>query len=204
METTPFLLVGDGPQEATGLGRIARDIGALLAAEIPAIDLLQVGGPVPPVWTTWPHVPMGAAERGDDWGASFVEAIWRDRWGHAPGILMLVWDPSRCYAYLDTGLDVQRWCYTAIDSYNRWGGIGGPAGDALRRFDRVLAYGRWASQIVQRVRGGSIAYLPHGIWPHLYTDATDEERAAVREQLGPRLGKDAILIGCVATNQPRK
>jgi len=205
MKPTPCLLVGDGPQESTGLGRIARDIGRLLATEtVPPVDLLQVGGSVPPCWTAWPHVPMGEAERGEDWGARFVEAIWTDRWGRTPGVLFLVWDPARCYAYREIPLPVQTWAYPAVDSVNRWGGLSGPPAAALASFDRVLAYGRWASQVIRTVRDQPVAYLPHGLWLRTYRPASEEEQAWALAQLGPHLGREALVIGCVATNQPRK
>jgi len=204
MDLVPCLLVGDGPQESTGLGKIARDLGLLLRGDDLGVDLLQVGGSVPPLWPAWPHVPMGAAERGEDWGSSYCEALWLDRWGRAPGVLFVIWDPARCYAFLEWSLPVQRWCYTAIDSHNRWGGLSGAPGEALRKFDRVLGYGRWASEVIQHVRDGAIQYLPHGLWLDTYRAASEAESAAVREQLGPHLGREATLIGCVATNQPRK
>jgi glycosyltransferase involved in cell wall biosynthesis len=146
---------------------------------------------------------MGPLERGEDWGASFVEAVWRDRFGHTPGILWLVWDPARCYAYTQIDLPVQKWMYTAIDSHNRWGGLSGPPAAAVERFDRVLAYTRWGSQIIRSVRE-TVPYLPHGLWTDSYRPPTGVEQDWVRAQLGPHLGQQATLIGCVATNQPRK
>jgi glycosyltransferase involved in cell wall biosynthesis len=204
MDRVPCLLVGDGPQEATGLGRIARDIGLVLHTQNVGIDLLQVGGVVPPLWSAWPHVPMGDAERGDDWGAAFCEALYLDRWGREPGVLFVVWDPARAYAFLRWTLPVQKWCYTAVDSHNRWGGLSGAPAEALRRFDRVLGYGRWASEVIHRVRDGAMGYLPHGLWLHSFRPPSEEEQASVRELLGPHLGREAILIGCVAANQARK
>jgi glycosyltransferase involved in cell wall biosynthesis len=205
METTPLLLVGDGPQEATGLGRIARDLGMLLATSHLPIDLLQVGGSVPPCWTAWPHVPMGPIERGEDWGAAFVEAVWRDRWGGRPGILWVVWDPARAYAYTETaGIPAQRWLYPAVDSHNRGGSLSGPPAVAVAGFDRVVAYGRWASGVLRSSVDRPVPYLPHGLWTETFQPATDDERAWVDRQLGPHVGRDAVVVGCVATNQARK
>jgi glycosyltransferase involved in cell wall biosynthesis len=201
---TPFLLVGDGPQESTGLGRIARDLGMLLATSELPIDLVQVGGKVPPCWTAWPHVAMGETERGEDWGASFVEAIWRDRFGPTPGVLWLVWDPARCYTYAQLNLPVQKWAYVALDSHNRWYGLSGPPAAAMQAFDRVLAYTRWGSKILRSAREGPVPYLPHGLWLETYQPASDTDQAWVRTQLGPYLGEQDVVIGCVASNQARK
>lgn len=206
MEKTPLVIVGDGPQEATGLGRIARDIGTLVAiGEHPLpFDLLSIGGSVPPCWTAWPHVAMGEHERGEDWGARFVEAVYRDRFGATPGVLLVVWDPARCYAYAGIDLPVEKWCYTAIDSHNRWGGLSGPPAAALEAFDRVLAYTRWASEVIRTVRDTPVSYLPHGIWTADFEDVGETGRAWANQQLGPHVKQDAIVVGCVATNQARK
>jgi glycosyltransferase involved in cell wall biosynthesis len=201
--TTPLLVVGDGPQEPTGLGRIARDLcGHLAGSDLASqVELVQVGGPIPPVWSAWRHLPMGEAERGDDWGASYVQAIYRDLFGRRPGLLWVIWDPGRCAAYLDVDLPVQKWGYMAIDAPNRNGELSGPAAQAVAHFDRVIAYGRWASVIAKTVRAEAVPYLPHGLMLEVF----DQEEAIewAREQLGPYVGSRQI-IGCLATNQPRK
>jgi glycosyltransferase involved in cell wall biosynthesis len=206
MTRTPVLLVGDGPQEPTGLGRIARDLAALVVESDLLIDLVQVGGPIPPVWTRWRHVPMGEAERGDDWGASYVTAIWRSLWGDQPGVCWLLWDPGRVAAYVGLQVPVQLWTYTAIDAPNRLGTISGPAAEALQVADRVIAYGRWASRVIQPIRSPApVPYLPHGLTLATYQEpATIEEQLWVGTQLGPHVKRHSLIIGCVATNQPRK
>jgi glycosyltransferase involved in cell wall biosynthesis len=206
MHRVPVLLVGDGPQEPTGLGRILRDIGGLLrqlqqVEDLP-IDLCSVGGRLLPTWGRWPHLPM---ELGEDWGARYVAEVWRDRWGTTPGVLFLIWDPARCYPYLETGLPVQLWAYPAIDSSNRNGTLGGPPAAALARFHRVLGYGRWGAEVIRSVRGEPVTYLPHGLdlatWAAPVTEA---EQAWVTTQLGPHCTATKTLVGCVATNQARK
>lgn len=147
---------------------------------------------------------MGEAERGEDWGRGFVEALWRSRWGARPGILWVIWDPGRLAAYQGIDLPVQLWSYPAIDADGSGGGIGGPAGQALQRADRVVAYGRWASQVIRTVRGEPVPYLPHGIVSSLYVPASPEEQEWGTMQLGPHVRRGDRIIGCVATNQPRK
>jgi len=204
MDRIPLLIVGDGPQEPTGLGRIARDVAGLITESDLPVDLVHVGGPIPPVWTKWAHLPLDEHDRGEDWGASYVAALWQSLWGRKPGVLWLIWDPGRVAAYLDAQLPAQKWAYTAVDAPNRNGSVGGPAGVALEACDRVLAYGRWASQIIQTKRK-RVSYLPHGLTIETYHASTVEERAWVAEQLGPyAVGANTRVIGCVATNQPRK
>lgn len=202
MTTTPFLIVGDGPQESTGLGRIARDLGALLIQSGLPIQVVQLGGTVPPVWTAWPHFPLNPSN--EDWGASQVEAFYQDLWGSKPGILFLIWDPARLYAYTGIKLPVQKWTYTAVDAINLNGTIGGPAAYALTRFDRVLGYGRWGGEVLSKVLGPT-PYLPHGLNLETYeAPATPEESAWVDQQLGPFYRPNHVLVGMVAANQPRK
>ena len=204
MIRTPLLLVSDGPQESSGLGRIARDLGALIAASDLPVDLVSVGGAYPPIWTRWRHVPMGEAERAGDWGRAFVAAVYQSLWGRQPGIVWVIWDPGRLAAYFGLEAPVQLWSYPAIDADNHAGGVGGPAGEALHHADRVIAYGRWASHVVKTIRDGSVPYLPHGLTLSTYAPASEHEQAWVEEQLGPQVRLNDRVIGCVATNQPRK
>ena len=204
MDRTPLLLVSDGPQEGSGLGRIARDLAALIVSSDLPVELVSVGGPVPPVWTAWRHVPMGEAERGADWGRSYVESVWESLWGRRPGILWVIWDPGRLAAYSQTSAPVQLWSYPAIDGENEQGTIGGPAGAALRHADRVVAYGRWASQVIRPLRDQPVPYLPHGLSLRASEPAGEAGQAWAREQLGPQVRRHDTVIGCVSTNQPRK
>ena len=199
----PLLIVSDGPNESTGLGKIARDLAGQIAASDLPVDLLHVGGPPIPRFTAWPHVPMGEIERAGDWGRSFVEQLYRSQWGSTPGIVWVIWDPSRLAAYTGIDLPVQLWSYPAIDAANRNGTIGGPAAEAIRRADRVIAYGRWASTVLQPLRS-PVPYLPHGLTAAVFAPTAPEEQAWVAEQLGPQIKRRDRLIGCVATNQPRK
>ena len=202
MSKVPFLLVGDGPTEPTGLGRIARDLAGLLSTSDLPIDLVQVGGSVPPVWSQWRHLPL---DRADDWGALCVQRIWHDLWDTSPGILFLPWDPGRLLPYCQVDLPVQRWCYTAIDGANVHEAISGPASAALHQFDRILAYGRYGATILKNTLHQEIAYLPHGFLPAVYEASMSEtEQQWVRSILGPFCRSSDTVIGCVATNQFRK
>ena len=204
MYRTPFMIVGDGPQEPTGLGRIARDLAGLIKQSDLPVELVHVGGSIPPVWTGWEHYPLDRSY--GDWGASFVEALWQSRFGRMPGILWLIWDPGRLAAYREIKAPVQRWAYTAVDSTNINRTLGGPARAALESFDRVIAYGRWGSEVIHSIRT-SVPYLPHGLNTEVYAPElrwTDEDKW-VHQQLGAYYRPDVHhLIGCVATNQPRK
>ena len=197
---TPFLIVGDGPAEPTGLSRIARDLTQRIIQTFDGLEVVQLGGPCPPVWPGWRTYPL---DRSDDWGASEVQTYWDQLFGRRPGILFCIWDPSRLIAYAPLDLPCQKWAYTAIDAANVNDGISGPAAEALSRFDRVLAYGRWASRILRSCRE-RVPYLPHGINTKVFSDPIgQDEQEWADEILGPYVG-DRWVLGCVATNQFRK
>jgi glycosyltransferase involved in cell wall biosynthesis len=205
MDRTPLMLVGDGPQETSGLGRILRDLGTRIAASDLPVELVSVGGPVPPVWRSWPHYPLDERlHRGEDWGASYVELLWASHFGKRPGVLWVIWDPSRLVYYQGLQAPVQHWGYPAIDAGNRIGSIGGPAGQAVAQLDRVLAYGRWASTVIKTVREDPVPYLPHGIDLAVTQPAEKDLQAWAQQQLGPQKKRGDLVIGCVATNQARK
>lgn len=200
MARTPFLVVGDGPAEPTGLARIARDLTAQIVQDFPGLDVVQVGGAVPPVWPSWRHQ---ALDRGEDWGAGQVQAYWETLFGTRPGILFCVWDPARLFTYAALPIPAQKWGYCAVDAENARGGISGPAAEALSSFDRVIAYGRWGSRILKSCRS-PVPYLPHGIFAETFSPfPTADEWAATEAVLGPYVG-DRWILGCVATNQARK
>jgi glycosyltransferase involved in cell wall biosynthesis len=203
MFRTPLMIVGDGPQEPTGLGRIARDLAGLIHASDLPVELVQVGGSIPPIWKEWEHYPLDRSY--GDWGASYIEALWQSRFGRTPGILWLIWDPGRLAAYREIQIPVQKWAYTAVDSTNINRTLGGPARVALESFDRIIAYGRWGAGVIETLRH-PVPYLPHGMTTEIYWPGAEWGGVSfVRSQLGPYFQPNVQkLVGCVATNQPRK
>jgi glycosyltransferase involved in cell wall biosynthesis len=199
----PFLLVSDGPAEATGLGRIARDLGGILSQSGFPIDFVQLGGTTPPVWLGWRHYPL---DRRDDWGASHTAEYYRDLFGSEPGIVWVVWDPARLFHFAQLDLPVQLWSYPAIDAANMHDQISGPARVGLDRADRILGYGRFGARILKNtLPDWKVGYLPHGISTGSYAALpSEDEQAWVRSILGQHYREHQHLIGCVATNQPRK
>jgi glycosyltransferase involved in cell wall biosynthesis len=116
--------------------------------------------------------------------------------------LFSVWDPGRAYSLLGVKYVDQWWGYFPVDSTNVNDTLGGPAREAIERYTRVLAYGRWGSQVLTTIRR-PVPYLPHGldlsVWDYHRPEA---DFARAEEILQKREGE--IVVGCVATNQPRK
>lgn len=203
----PFVTYSDGPRLPTGLARITRDLTSRLFAEQASlgIEVLQVGyDPIPGLAPPWPVWAMGHLDTEGDWGASVInDAVWQYFGPNRGGVLFTVWDPARAFPLLEVKQIEQRWGYFPIDAVNVNDSIGGPAGEAVRRYDRVLGYGRWGSQVLRTCRDDGVPYLPHGLdletWDY---HLTQEQLGRASEILNPK--PHEIVIGCVATNQTRK
>ena len=203
MERTPLLLLGDSPRMPSGLGRLARDVGALLASEQEAlgIDLLQVG------WedldaASYGYLPSYAFtpvfDLGHDWGKTRVQQITVEYFGpDAQPILFGLWDPSRLIPYV-CGRDSWPgpvWAYPALDGTNVHGSLGGQLPAFVALVDSLLAYGRWAAGVYRPLRQAPVSYLPHGLQTVV---------PALAPPWGDRWSPAAHVLGVVATNQPRK
>lgn len=211
MTPIPLVLVGDGWQNPTGLGRIARDLYAILrrAQERLGIDVYQIGYHPPAIGVQGQPQQWSFSYLGEDWGASTAVGTVREYFAphHPAGIVFYIWDPARVAEHLPLLETLppgwQLWIYPAIDGENAKGEIGGPAAAALRRADRLIAYGRYGAEVIHRVTGRPVSYLPHGISP-ISVDA--ETADAIARYYLPTFRPDRghWLLGCVATNQPRK
>ncbi len=198
----PFLLLTDNPTLTSGLARIGRDVmRRLLPVFGDRLDLAQLS--VQPVgrwgWQEW---PLYVVDDLATYGAETIQDVWRDLYGDRVGILFTIWDAARVIDLNRVDGPWVRWGYVPVDSANLQGGFSGPAAEAIGKFDRVLAYGRWGSRILKSVRSEPVPYLPHGLddlWqPRIRQDAYD----AIRAVLQPKDG--TWILGMVATNQPRK
>lgn len=118
-------------------------------------------------------------------------------------MLFSIWDAGRAFALLACQRVEQRWGYIPVDSTNVQGSLSGPAAEAIHRYDRVLAYGRWGSEVLRSLRS-PVPYLPHGLDLNVWTYQVDAAVLEVVEAeiLHRRPGE--WILGCVATNQPRK
>lgn len=216
-----ILVVGDAPSEATGLGRIARELSALLHES--GWRVAQLGINHDPQ-SSWPW-PTYALTDHANWGfRDLPEALER----FEPEVVFTVWDPYRCFGLLHSeegdpvNVGVLRrygaelWGYFPVDAVDPWGGFGGPPAEVLRYYKRILAYGGFGAQALlaalQRLTPGEaprldgpITWLPHGL-SDIWQPLGEEERKTARAMRAKEWGipEDATLIGCVAANQPRK
>ena len=214
MARVPFLIVGDAPEGHSGLGRILRDLRRRLSDTAEA-DL------VPDVTTCcWTAdlkyrgtPPCGVAQSRTDWrftnieawGREAVESAWQYFYGDRPGVVFTIWDPARCHAFLELPAHLTKWGYFAVDGHNRRSTFGGPAAEAVKGYQRVLAYGQYGAEVLKVVRGAEVEYRPHGIDTSVFKPTmTAAARASAERIIGARVTPQTRVIGCVATNQARK
>src|SRR5258705_1630302 len=181
----PLIVFGDGPRIPSGLARIARDLTARLVAEQDdlGIRVVQVGIDQPGgwQWQSWDFYGFQESLRG--YGRQELRMVCEElqqETGERP-IVLAITDPARLYditrdthtdpyvvALLnqpdpDAGPAMELWGYLPIDAYNVSGAIGGPAAEAVRAMNRVLAYGPYGAGVLKRTLGTPISHLPHRI-----------------------------------------
>lgn len=228
MSPVPLLFLSDAPTAGTGLARITRDIATRVQKFLPdkfRVGTVGYGGP----FSRELGFPQYHAQM-RDWHISNLPEIWEDFAGKEHGILMAVWDCSRLLwlARPENEEDprlrnfLQRkpfdiWTYTPMDAH----GVGGKLTQILKHtlegFDRVLAYSKWAENILNCTFDKSdyidLDWRPHGIDTNVWYP---RQRITARHSFGDKLGAktyrgnvvripdDVFLIGIVATNQARK
>lgn len=201
MRRTKIVVVGDSPNGPTGLGRIARDLITRIDADL---EVSVVGWEADSTWRGGDRYYGHRDSR--TWGAATLARWWPEIVDEKElGVILSIWDPARCFGLREFDPPNARWWgYFAVDAQNVNGGISGPAAEAIRRYDRVLAYGRYGAGVLRSVRD-DVPHLPHGIDDHIFRPRSGEQDAwETLGQLAPTVHPSSILIGCVATNQPRK
>lgn len=232
MDRIPLIVYGDGPRLHSGLARIARDVAIRLVAEADdlGIRFAQVGVDYPGGWQWQSWDFCGFQPTQQDQGREAVEAAvfeLTQETGCYP-VVFMVMDPARCWDLTREAprspedrsphrLGCHFWGYFPLDSHNRQEAVGGPALRCIQDCDRLLAYGRYGARLLRNClrtlphRDGdfraaqAVSYLPHGLdlrvfRPGVPLTQADGDFIRWAQTVPP----DAIKIGCVATNQPRK
>jgi glycosyltransferase involved in cell wall biosynthesis len=125
--------------------------------------------------------------------------------------LLFIWDISRLlwFAYPEQcpsiplqqwrkTLKAKTWIYPAVDGAGPNGKLPTILADALTKFDRVLNYTEFSAKIT-----GYPDVCPHGIDTRVFYPREDA-LMNVNRKFSLNMEKDEVLIGIVATNQPRK
>jgi glycosyltransferase involved in cell wall biosynthesis len=214
---TPLIVFGDGPHLHSGLARIARDLVMRLVAEgRDDLHVMQVGVEAPGGWhwQPWDCFAFQPTERDQGrWAVGTVLDELAGTYAQTPVVLAIT-DPSRVYDLVrppflgeDALPSFRLWGYFPIDGWDPQEQVGGPAAETVKACERVLGYGRWGAGVLQRTVDLEVAHLPHGIEPTVFHPQVPQEAADEFFLRWLKEGKypaDSWLIGCVATNQPRK
>lgn len=235
MSPVPLLLISDAPTSGTGLGRITADLANRIASnlsEVYRVATLGYGG----IASRKLNHHHYAAEGMDGWILPSLPEIWDDWAGKEKGIVMFISDPSRLgwfsrpelseelikYPGLKQFLSkppYQKWIYAPVDASGPNDRLTYPLAQSLLGFDRILAYGKFGEDVIQRTLGENecsirdLMSLPHGIDTEVfYPRNRQTSRAFFFSYTGAAslfgkkdlINPDETLIGCVATNQFRK
>jgi len=225
---TPLLIISDAPTSGTGLGRITRDLATRIAQHLPEfrVATLGYGGPYS---RKLPFQQYNMEM--SNWVIFNLPEVWEDFAGEENGIVMTIWDPSRLLWFsrpencevpaLQKFLkeaSFQKWGYFPIDATGPNDRLTVVLKHTIEGYDRVLAYSKWAEEILRRTLWKkplleTLDSLPHGIDTtvfHPYDKAESRanfgERIGMRNQSGKWLSipEEFYTVGIVATNQARK
>jgi glycosyltransferase involved in cell wall biosynthesis len=203
---TPILFLGDSPSIQGGLSRIGRDLVILTSRmEEFRVGFLGRGG----LYSRHLGFAQYNYPEFDGWGENYLQDVWYNFAGDEPGIVFTIWDPSRLL-WLNPGHTNQAWLRQR--PFKLWGyfpidheGVGGRLSlmetEALRGYDRVLAYGIYGSTVMSNTLGykEAVDFIPHGVNLDVFQP---RDGAGARTGLG--IAPKATVLGVVMTNQTRK
>jgi glycosyltransferase involved in cell wall biosynthesis len=225
---TPLLIISDAPTSGTGLGRITSDLAKRIALHLPEfrVATLGYGGS----YSRALPFPQYTTEM-KDWVIYNLPEVWHDHAGDEKGAILTIWDASRMLwfsrpencgdsrlrKFLEEG-DFAKWGYFPMDATGPHHKLTAYLKHVIEGYDRVLAYSKWAEDILRRtlIRPdllSGLTNLPHGIDASVFYP---RPRVQARHSFGYRInardtkgkavnvGDDSFLIGIVATNQARK
>lgn len=218
----------------TGLARIARELATRIHKYLG--DVFRVGtygyGAHGSRHLGFPQYAMSEAPESTGFVLPDLEYVWEDFAGPERGVLLSIWDLSRLmwlgiperapqlmqYPSLRQFLlkkPFARWAYLPIDADGPNGRLTFPLRMTLPGFDRILAYSKWAENIIHASLSveKDVDNLPHGIDTDVFFPTKKElcrkQFLSITGSSSPKgvqrgITPDEKLIGIVATNQHRK
>jgi glycosyltransferase involved in cell wall biosynthesis len=209
-QPVPILLLGDAPDQKTGLGRLGNDLAWLLSS-MPEFKVGYLGrGGMGRAKNPWAQYAFAAHEQ---WGESKIEDAWDDLSQGQPGIIFTLWDASRLVWFADpTGLSPQLQNFLTYGNFERWGyfmqdstgiipsQIPLECAEVFARYSRVLLSSKWGHQITKNsIQLPDVDWIPHGINRSVFQP---QDRMIARSGWG--VSEKEIVIGCVMSNTARK
>jgi hypothetical protein len=205
----PILILGDGPDDTTGLSRISHDLSWLLSSmpefKVGNMGRLAFGRSKYP----WAQYSFGPHEQ---WGEERLEEAWNDLSQGQPGVILTLWDASRLLWFADPRTEelsrflnsgkFQRWGYFMQDAAGvQADKLPLEAAHVMDGYDRVILASKWAKDLFDNTMqdSGRADYLPHPINTAVFKP---ENKEVMRLEFNVQ--EDEVLVGCVMTNQERK
>ena len=243
MSQIPLLIMADSIAGHSGLARIARDLAVRIHANLQdtfRVGSFGVGGPISSS-SKFPFFNCSVM-RLDRMVPLDLPAVWDDFAGKEKGILLVIQNASWVQWLAQPQLlppghplrdfllqqppPFQRWLYCPIDGHLPDGTLGHQLAPILAGFDRVLAYGRYGAEVIEKTLekwGGadgagqpavstvnSVPSLPHGLDSKVWFP---RDRALARQTFFSRVSNgasslllkdDQVLLCMTGTNSSRK
>lgn len=222
----PLLIISESVCGQTGLGRIAREIARNAhehLSDVFKVGTLGCGGRSSEFKWKQYRIPTPPAQTG--WAVPVLPDVWEEFAGDEPGIIMTIWnaswlewftypellEPSPLKRFLQSD-KFKRWGYLPIDATGPNNMTGVIESDIMGRFDRILMYTEWSKKLLRgRLQFHPIDSLPHGtdgkvFYPRDRKEAREKFVGTVvkRSDISGQIDDDCLLLGCIATNTPRK
>lgn len=221
---TPLLIISDSPNSYTGLGRITRELATRIHENMQDVFRVATFGFGE---TGSRHLPFEkySMAHSSNYVPYDLPKVWKDFAGDQEGIVLTIWNASWLgwFAEPEKLPDGELKTFMETPRFKKWGyfPIDGTTGvglqpkiiaDRTKRFDRVLAYTKWAENVIMDSSPdyGEVHALPHGLDTSVFypRDRKGARKQFVERILGnpglPPLDDYIFLIGVVATNTPRK
>ena len=220
MSQAPLLILSDAPSSLSGLGRITRELSQRIVANLSdkfRLATLGYGG-VGSRDLPWQQYSMCGDPPARGWFVPELYLAWNDWAGDETGVVMTIWDASRM-AWLTSPetcchdpkirqwlshRPFELWGYWPVDAEGVDHRLPHGFFDVMRKYNRNLAYSEWARLLMKKDEIEAEA-LPHGIDTSIWYSRDKKMARKKVQNLGmTRLGANSLLVGVVATNQPRK
>lgn len=217
MKRIPLLILSDSPSCTSGLGRITRDLATRIHENLGdtfRVATLGYGAPGSS------KLPFQQYHIGDikDWVVPELPEVWEDFARGEQGIVLTIWDSTRLTWLSNPEMCLnpqlkewllskpfQLWGYFPLDAEGPNDKLSILYAKSLQGFDRLLMYTDWAAKVVERTFDiTGVDHLPHGIDAVFNPKPKAEARQRFRDMGFDGLTDDSLLVGIVATNQPRK
>jgi glycosyltransferase involved in cell wall biosynthesis len=221
-----LLILCDSPMSSTGLARVARELSMGIyenLSDVFEVGTLGVGGYIS---RSLPFYQRQAEI--DNYAVTNLPGIWKDFAGDENGILLTIWNASwlgwlshpeimvkgcKLRNFLEEG-KIETWAYVPIDSTGPLGLLPESQLAIISGFDRVLAYTKWAANLIDdtaRAYGANLRtdFIPHAadrsiFYPRSRAEARARFFQSTHIDCNKPLIDDLYLIGVVATNTERK